>query len=210
MARERQAQDAERKNEELALLLRSALLSARVQLDPNPTNRARLQFFLTLPDQTSVQDAAPRPLTSPEGAVIGGSNTLQLFQLLLKPLLETTLHQVAKVLHQGVGHRIDQPRAVPLTTHQPRPLQLAQLAAYGGLAEAGGLDQGGHIHGAAVLELAEQLQASRFAQQAEEGAEFIEQLGTRQGLGQGLGRCPVHGRAYVDTRIMHAVRRLWT
>ena len=118
MARERQAQDAERQNEELALLRRSALLSARVQLDPNPTNRAWLHFFLTLPDQTSVQDAAPRPLTSPEGALIGGSNTLQLFQLLLQPLLETTLHQVAKVLHQGVGHRIDQPRAIALTTHQ--------------------------------------------------------------------------------------------
>ncbi len=55
-ARERQAQDTERQNEELALLRRSALLSARVQLDPNPTNRDRLQFFLTLLDQTSVQD----------------------------------------------------------------------------------------------------------------------------------------------------------
>jgi hypothetical protein len=55
-ARERQAQDAERQNEELALLRRSALLSARVQLEPNPTNRSRLQFFLTLLDQTSVQD----------------------------------------------------------------------------------------------------------------------------------------------------------
>ena len=55
-ARERQAQDAERQNKELALLRRSALLSARVQLDPNPTNRDRLQFLVTLLDQTSVQD----------------------------------------------------------------------------------------------------------------------------------------------------------
>jgi hypothetical protein len=55
-ARERQAQDAERQNEDLALLRRSALLSARVQLDPNPTNRDRLQFLVTLLDQTSVQD----------------------------------------------------------------------------------------------------------------------------------------------------------
>jgi hypothetical protein len=30
-----------------------------------------------------------------------------------------------------------------------------------------------------MLELTEQLQAGRLAQQAEEGAEFIEQLGTR-------------------------------
>ena len=55
-ARERQAQDAERQNEDLALLRRSALLSARVQLDPNPTHRARLQFFLTLMDQRYLQD----------------------------------------------------------------------------------------------------------------------------------------------------------
>ena len=47
-ARERQAQDAERQAEGLERLDQAALLSARVQLDPNPTNRARLQFFLTL------------------------------------------------------------------------------------------------------------------------------------------------------------------
>jgi hypothetical protein len=47
-----------------------------------------------------------------------------------------------------------------------------------GLTETRGLDQGAHIHGATVLELAEQLQAGRLAQQAEEGAEFIEKLGT--------------------------------
>jgi hypothetical protein len=55
-----------------------------------------------------------------------------------------------------------------------------------------------------MLEVAEQLQAGGLAQQPEEGAEFIEQLGARQGLGRG----PEHGRAYVDTRIMHKVRRL--
>ena len=143
------------------------------------------------------------PVSDMGGAVISASNTLQLFQLLLQPLLETTLHQIAEVIHQGVGHRIDQPRTIALTAHQPRPLQLAQLAADVGLAEASGLDQGGHIHGPAMLELAEQLQAGGFAQQPEEGAEFIKQLGTRQGLGQ----CPAHGRAYVDTRIMHSAHR---
>ena len=55
MARKRQAQDAERQAESLERLGQAALLSARVQLDPNPTNRARLQFLLTLLDQTSVQ-----------------------------------------------------------------------------------------------------------------------------------------------------------
>ena len=40
-ARERQRKGFER-------LDQAALFSARVQLDPNPTNRARLQFFLTL------------------------------------------------------------------------------------------------------------------------------------------------------------------
>jgi hypothetical protein len=49
MARKRQGESLER-------LDQAALLSARVQLDPNPTNRARLQFFLTLLDKTSVQD----------------------------------------------------------------------------------------------------------------------------------------------------------
>jgi hypothetical protein len=74
-----------------------------------------------------------------------------------------------------------------------------------GLAEAGGLDQGCHIHGAAVLDLAEQLEPSRLAQEPEEATEFIEELGTGQGLGLWLG--PAHGRAYVDTRIMHEVRK---
>jgi hypothetical protein len=46
--RERQAQDAERQNEGIDLLRRSALLSARVQLDPTATNRARLRTFLDL------------------------------------------------------------------------------------------------------------------------------------------------------------------
>jgi hypothetical protein len=47
-ARERQAQDAERQTESLEFLHQAALLSGRVQLEPNPTNRARFQFFLTL------------------------------------------------------------------------------------------------------------------------------------------------------------------
>jgi hypothetical protein len=55
-ARERQAQVAERQNEDVALLRRSALLSGRVQLDPNPTNRARFQFFLTLLAQSSLEE----------------------------------------------------------------------------------------------------------------------------------------------------------
>ena len=47
-ARERQAQEAQRQSTDLAFLRRSALLSARVQLDPSDTNRARLQAFLSL------------------------------------------------------------------------------------------------------------------------------------------------------------------
>jgi hypothetical protein len=47
-ARERQAQDAQRQSTDLAFLRRSALLSARVQLDPSDTNRAGLQAFLSL------------------------------------------------------------------------------------------------------------------------------------------------------------------
>ena len=47
-ARERQAQTAQRQIAALDLLRRSALLSARVQLDPSPIHRDRLQAFLTL------------------------------------------------------------------------------------------------------------------------------------------------------------------
>ena len=47
-ARERQAEEAQRQGTDLALLRRSALLSSRLQLDPSPTNRARLQAFLSL------------------------------------------------------------------------------------------------------------------------------------------------------------------
>jgi hypothetical protein len=56
MARERQAQVAERQNETLDLLCRSALLSARVLLDPSDVNRARLQAFLTLMGQQQLED----------------------------------------------------------------------------------------------------------------------------------------------------------
>ncbi len=49
-ARERQAQDHQRQSTELAFLRRSALLSARVQLDPSTSNRSRLRAFLTLMD----------------------------------------------------------------------------------------------------------------------------------------------------------------
>ena len=47
-ARERQAQDAQRQNKALDLLRRSALLSARVQLDPSAINQERLRAFLSL------------------------------------------------------------------------------------------------------------------------------------------------------------------
>ncbi len=55
-ARERQAEAAERQRQSLAELRRSALLSARVQLDPSPTNRARLRAFLTLMAQRPLED----------------------------------------------------------------------------------------------------------------------------------------------------------
>jgi hypothetical protein len=55
-ARERQAEAAERQRQSLAELRRSALLSAREQLDPSPTNRARLRAFLTLMAQGLQED----------------------------------------------------------------------------------------------------------------------------------------------------------
>ncbi len=55
-ARERQAETAERQRQSFAELRRSALLSARVQLDPSPTNRARLRAFLTLIAQRTLAE----------------------------------------------------------------------------------------------------------------------------------------------------------
>ena len=55
-ARERQAENTKRQNAALDLLRRSALLSARVQLDPSDTNRARLQTFLSLMLTTTSED----------------------------------------------------------------------------------------------------------------------------------------------------------
>ncbi|MBM5815600.1 MAG: hypothetical protein FJ083_03120 [Cyanobacteria bacterium K_Offshore_surface_m2_239] len=46
--RERQAEVAERQDAALDLLRRSALLSARFQLDTSDINRGRWQFFLSL------------------------------------------------------------------------------------------------------------------------------------------------------------------
>jgi hypothetical protein len=56
MARERQAREAQRQRESFERLDQAALLSARVQLDPSPTNRARLRAFLTLMAQRPLQD----------------------------------------------------------------------------------------------------------------------------------------------------------
>ena len=52
MASERQAEAAELKRESLERLHQTAVLSARVQLDPSDTNRARLQTLLALLNQT--------------------------------------------------------------------------------------------------------------------------------------------------------------
>ena len=106
---------------------------------------------------------------------------------MLQPLPHSPLHQIAEFLHQGIGHRIDKSHAVAFTAHQAGALQLAQLAADVGLTEAGGLDQRSHIHGAPMLELTEQLQASRLAQQPKELAERLNQLGAGQGQSSGRG-----------------------
>jgi superfamily II DNA helicase RecQ len=55
-ARERQAETAERQRKSFERLDQAALLSARVQLDPSPTNRDRLRAFLTLMAQGLLED----------------------------------------------------------------------------------------------------------------------------------------------------------
>jgi hypothetical protein len=56
--RKRQAREAQRQRRCLERLDQTALLSARVQLDPSSTNRARLQLFLTLLAESSLDDSA--------------------------------------------------------------------------------------------------------------------------------------------------------
>ncbi|MFN7631171.1 MAG: hypothetical protein ACK5R2_07760 [Cyanobacteriota bacterium] len=54
--RDRAAEARERQRKSFERLGQAALLSGRVQLDPNPTNRARFQFFLTLLAQSSLEE----------------------------------------------------------------------------------------------------------------------------------------------------------
>ena len=54
--RNRAAEARERQRESFERLDQAALLSARVQLDPSPTNRARLRAFLTLMAQRPLQE----------------------------------------------------------------------------------------------------------------------------------------------------------
>lgn len=105
------------------------------------------------------------------------------FELLAQP----RLHQGAEVVHQGVVGAPDRAHPIALHLHQAGALQLAQLAADVRLRKPGGLDQGGHIQGP-VLEQTEQLQAGRLAQQAEELAVGLQQLGTGQRAGGGHGQ----------------------
>jgi hypothetical protein len=55
-ARERQAETAERQGKSFERLDQAELLSARVQLDPSSTNRARLRAFLTLMGQRTLEE----------------------------------------------------------------------------------------------------------------------------------------------------------
>jgi len=54
--RDRAAEARERQRESFKRLDQAALLSGRFQLDPTPTNRARVRFFLTLTADVSSPD----------------------------------------------------------------------------------------------------------------------------------------------------------
>jgi predicted NACHT family NTPase len=57
--RNRAAEARERQAENLECIRQAAVLSARVQLDPSDTNRARLQTFLTLISNPFPDDGSP-------------------------------------------------------------------------------------------------------------------------------------------------------
>jgi len=91
------------------------------------------------------------------------------------------LHQCTQFIHQISLCLPDRASPIALATHQPSPLQLTELPADVRLRKAGGLDQAGHID-RALLEMAEQLQPGRLAQDPEELAVFLKQLRRRHGL----------------------------
>jgi hypothetical protein len=103
------------------------------------------------------------------------STGCQLLQLCLKTQAKSVLHQRAEVVNKIVVGAPDGAHAITFAVHQASALQLPQLTADVGLREAGGLDQAGDIH-RALLELTEELQARRFAEQPEELAVFLQQL----------------------------------
>ena len=57
--RHRAVEAQERQAEGLKRLDQATLLSGRVQLDPTPTNRTRLQLVLTMLAQSSLEDPGP-------------------------------------------------------------------------------------------------------------------------------------------------------
>jgi len=103
------------------------------------------------------------------------STGCQLQKLRLQPQAQAVLHQGAEVIDQIVVGTPDGAHPIALTAHQAGALQLAELTADVRLGEAGGLDQAGHIH-RSLLELTEELQARRFAEQPEKLAVLLQQL----------------------------------
>lgn len=118
-----------------------------------------------------------------------GGTWPQLLELRLQALPQAVLHQGAEVIDKIVVGTPEGAHPIALADHKAGPLQLAQLTADVGLGEAGGFDQAGDIH-RALLELTEELEARRFAEQPKELAEFLQQLraGHRTSGGHG-DRC---------------------
>jgi hypothetical protein len=102
-------------------------------------------------------------------------------------LPQTALHQGAEILYKLVVRLIDQAHAITPATHQPGSLELSQLPADVRLTEPGGRYLARYIAGP-LLERAEQPQASRFAEQAEEMAELLQELGAGHGGFMASGR----------------------
>lgn len=113
------------------------------------------------------------------------------------------LRQLADGLHHRIGGRVERAVPIPFHLHQPGFLQLAELAAEMGLAEAGAVHQSGDI-AAAVADFAHQAQACRFAQQAEKAAQLLDHFGGElmHGTPFGVFWLSRHGLPYADTGIM--------
>ena len=87
---------------------------------------------------------------------------------------------MTQLIHQITLRLPDRASPIAIAAHQPSPLQLPELPTDVRLGKASCLDQRGYI-GGPLLQMAEQLQPGRLAQDPKELAVLLKQLRRRHG-----------------------------